>query len=461
MDFEAEKYLNLLEQNKNVLRLIFLAGILSASVVLVAGNFVAVSESRHGEVRNFTSEENVTVVTSQRSVGFGDESGLHAYQDGELVYYTSEHDDYWDVDPADGNWTVSYAANDVLTKEECNASTACVKMIVEKLNMRTGETETVYTHLNPLPKLKIGRSGYSSRWHDVDLVGDDGVLVADIFENSVYLVNTSTGMKEWEWDAQEDFEQDSGGKFPEDFTHVNDVEMLQNGEVIASLRNHDQVVFIDPEKGLIENKTLGEDDNFEILNGQHNPDYIPRSEGGPALLVADSTNDRAIEYELRDGEWQQTWIWQDSRLSWGRDADRLPNGHTLISDSNGDRVIEVDRTGEIVSKIKVSRPYEAERLGTPDESGNGPSASRAELESRTPEEGSSQGGGGNTAAKVKKIVYAPLPKKVEEGIEFLKPPWMGIYDLLALAGLVFGLITWIGLELYWSRITLRNPVKLK
>ncbi|MFB6187541.1 MAG: arylsulfotransferase (asst), partial [Halobacteriaceae archaeon] len=77
------------------------------------------------------------------------------------------------------------------------------------------------------------------------------------------------------------------------------------------------------------NKTLGTNNNHSIIYEQHNPDYIPEKDGGPAVVVADSENNRVAEYQYLDGEWNRSWVWRDSQLRWPRDADRLPNGHTL------------------------------------------------------------------------------------------------------------------------------------
>ena len=50
-------------------------------------------------------------------------------------------------------------------------------------------------------------------------------------------------------------------------------------------------------------------------------------------------------------------------LDWPRDADRLPNGNTLITDSRNGRIIEVTPSGEVVwsyGGLKV--PYDADLL---------------------------------------------------------------------------------------------------
>jgi len=87
--------------------------------------------------------------------------------------------------------------------------------------------------------------------------------------------------------------------------------------------------------------------------------------------VADSENDRVVEYAREDGSWNRTWT-LSGNLTWPRDADRLPNGNTLIVDTLGNRVIEVTPTGRVVWGFYATwAPYDAERLGTGDGS-NGP-----------------------------------------------------------------------------------------
>jgi len=50
-------------------------------------------------------------------------------------------------------------------------------------------------------------------------------------------------------------------------------------------------------------------------------------------------------------------------LDWPRDADRLANGNTLITDSRHGRVIEIDPAGAIVWSFEgLALPYEADRL---------------------------------------------------------------------------------------------------
>jgi hypothetical protein len=85
------------------------------------------------------------------------------------------------------------------------------------------------------------------------------------------------------------------------------------------------------------------------------------------VLVADSHNDRIVELERGpDGEWTVAWeiyAAEGVNFNWPRDADRLANGNTLITDSLNKRLVEVNRSGATVWSYNTPEvPYEAERL---------------------------------------------------------------------------------------------------
>ena len=103
----------------------------------------------------------------------------------------------------------------------------------------------------------------------------------------MFIVNTETEVV-WLWDAQSDFPIEEGGSYPRDWSHINvfDAEYSESGEmegrIMVSFRNQDQVVFLDRQEGLLGNWTLGTENEYNTQYEQHNPDYIPESEGGPS-----------------------------------------------------------------------------------------------------------------------------------------------------------------------------------
>lgn len=399
--------------------------------------------------RNTYVEErqNTTVITTQGNKNPDNGIIVAFHPDGTVQYYNSTYDNYFDVDPvADTESSVSYVASERLAPSACNGKT-CFLNVVEVTNLTTGSTVRLYSHIA------------DGSWHDVDIVDSDRLLIADITADQVFIKNISSGIREWTWDAQSDFQISSGGVYPGDWTHVNDVEQLSDGRIMISLRNHDQVLFINQSSGEIDD-ALGQDDSHRILYEQHNPDYIKNSDGNSSVLVADSENNRIVEYSHRRGDWERIYQWSSERVQWPRDADRLPNGHTLITDSNGDRVIEINNQGEVVWSVSVVLPYEAERLETGPESSNAPTATEANLTTRDPSVLQPQETSGGVS--IQSSVRSLIPGPIVNGIVFIIPPWMSFSDLLNIAISVFGLGVLIVCELRWSKIEINisSPVQI-
>lgn len=194
---------------------------------------------------------------------------------------------------------------------------------------------------------------------------------------------------------------------------------------MVSMRNHDEVIFIDRTNGVQESWTLGENDRFSVLFEQHNPDYIPQSRGGPAVIVADSQNNRVVEYQRQNGSWRRSWTWRDSRMQWPRDADRLPNDHTLIADTNSNRVLEIGRNGTKVWAItQVPGVYDVERLGTGDESLGGWSASATGLRAQeAPSLSPDTGTDDSTENPIVSLIKSVIPRVVLNGLIYVTPWW--------------------------------------
>ncbi|WP_436931371.1 aryl-sulfate sulfotransferase [Halosimplex halobium] len=429
--------------------------------------------------------DDLTVVGTQGFYASDEQAELVAFdRSGEVAYYEDDYRVYFDVDPVEGKpYTVEYLAAEHRDGAACAAvrTERCTYNVFERVNMTTGETRTVYGELTP----KI----YSGRWHDVDRINDTHVAVADILRDSVRVVNATTDETVYEWNASSYFAPDVGGAAG-DWSHINDVEVLADGRLMVSVRNMDRVVFVDPGEGVDPDWTLGEEDNYDILYEQHNPDYIPPERGGPAIVVADSENNRVLEYQrvdpetgeattAADGEWRRSWGWRDSRVQWPRDADRLPNDNTLVVDTHGDRVAEVAPNGSVVWTVTVGMPYDVERLGTGDESTGGYS-----MRSIRDDRGTTAGGSGarsgvgvplfqpasgdvepgavppagrithpdrGPAETVWVALKELTPSLVVNGMLYAAPSWVRFTDLAFGALALLTALTWAGTELYWSR----------
>ena len=217
--------------------------------------------------------------------------------------------------------------------------------------------------------------------HDADWLGDGELVVADKGEGNERLLvyDRAAGEVTWEWRFEDsDAFPESGGGPPEDWTHVNDVDAIDVGEsdlvdasgewFVASVRNFDQVAFVNRSSGAVE-LTLGADGDHDVLHRQHNPDHMWGPDGEHTLLVADSLNDRVVEYAYDHdaGTWER--VWAVTGLNEPRDADRLPDGNTIVSDRKGHRVLEVTPDGEVVWEVYTPyETYDAER-GAPGSEG--------------------------------------------------------------------------------------------
>jgi len=234
--------------------------------------------------------------------------------------------------------------------------------VIEEVNDTTGEHVSVLDFPDVLDT------------HDVDLINGDELLMNDMSqdgEDRVLVYNLTREEIVWQYrfaNHTDQFPRDAGGEFGGDWTHNNDVEEIRPGVFMVSLKNFNQIVAINRSTKEVV-WTLGEPGNRDIVNRQHNPDYLVNDAGQPTVIVSDSANDRVAEYTRENGEWNLTWALRGGNLNEPRDADRLPNGNTLVSDRRGDRLLEVTPTGEVVWEVYAPwQPYDAERLGTVDES---------------------------------------------------------------------------------------------
>ncbi|QIO25454.1 arylsulfotransferase family protein [Haloarcula sp. JP-L23] len=437
------------------LRALMLAVILS-SFATVAGAFAAAEDTATDPADAFEVGERAVdppgdttvITTSQHGNNF-----LVAFDpDGTVAYYDGRYAFYNEVERVPGTESIVYVATERLDRAECHATEPCNRNVIERLNLTTGERELLYERTNPRDR---------NQWHAIALVDDRHVAVGDIAYDRVFVLDTETEMIEWEWEAQSDFDRSGGGVYPGDWTHLNDVEALPDGRVMISLRNQDQIVFIDPDDGLQRSWTLGADDDHSVLYEQHNPDYIPSAGGGPAVLVADSENNRIVEYERQGGEWRETWSWSDAELRWPRDADRLSNGHTMVVDSNGAHVLELDQDNDIVWSVAIKGAYDVERFDA--------RADRKGVETAT-RLGLASSDGGNDAARdvvpepraVPKgslaVLEGILPSVVVNGLLYVLPPWFGVRELAATFALACTATVWAGIELRWRGYHLRTPI---
>jgi len=280
--------------------------------------------------------------------------------------------------------------------------------------------------------------------HDVDRLANGETAIIDMGENRAFTV-AENGSITWQWNASEhlgegsEFREEYGGPEKEgpesDWTHMNDIDRLDNGNFQLSIRNFDVLVEVDPETDDIVD-VIGEPGDHGTMYEQHNPH---RLEEWGTVLIADSENDRVVEYDVAN----ETKVWEyggSDLLLWPRDADRLPNGNTLIVDTFNNRVIEVNPRGEVVWEYGgLAMPYSADRLSVPEEDGE--TVPGTQLENRTED----------------RSTVAETAAQVEAWARFVLPNWIGLPHLVtlsagALASLAIVLdFAVLGVRLGWRR----------
>jgi hypothetical protein len=221
--------------------------------------------------------------------------------------------------------------------------------------------------------------------NDIDRLPNGKLLVAVNTPGRERLLvhDPRTGTTDWNWTLAGD-----GGLPAPDANdtgngrQLDDADRVAADEYLVSVRALDQVLTVNRSTGAIERR-LGADDAGRTLRRPHNPQLLRDPEVGEAVLVADGGNDRVAEYAYTPGagaagspggaNWTLTWELVGGGLNEPRDADRLPNGNTLVVDRRGHRVLEVTPRGRVVWEVYAPwQPYDAERVAPGDEPGGPP-----------------------------------------------------------------------------------------
>ncbi|WP_458208597.1 aryl-sulfate sulfotransferase [Haladaptatus sp. NG-SE-30] len=242
------------------------------------------------------------------------------------------------------------------------------------------------------------RNQKNSEVHDVERLQSGEYLVTDMEHERIFTVKNGTVT--WQWNGSS-FYDAPADPTKTDWLHINDVDAISDDRYLVSLRNANQLLIIERGNGVVEviNKDAKASDDGScqksgqladtdgdgdircgdptVLDHQHNPQWL----GDGAVLVADSDNDRIVElHRTASGEWEPVWTVDSAGgvpLKWPRDADRLPNGNTHITDTLNKRIVEINASGRVVWSTQTPRiPYEADRLpvgetvGGPQHDGN-------------------------------------------------------------------------------------------
>ena len=358
-------------------------------LVLTVGVSAALAPPIQTGVSTINTTESIDGNETRKTL-VGSHGGGVGYHEKGSVYLLNGTDVAWREDSADSNFEVQHLPNGSVMVgfaqdgyEECGPySSPC--------------THTGYRIVDPGPEPTVVseygfpvRSIKNSESHAAKRLPDGGVAITDMDQERLFVVEN--GSVVWEWRASSFYDA------PEDPTrtdwlHINDVDYIGDDRFLLSVRNANQILVIERGSGVVEviNEDRGGSDssctkpdqladtdgdgdvrcgNPDVLNHQHNPQWL----GDGAVLVADSENDRVVElHRTDDGRWEPTWALYEAGgidFAWPRDADRLSNGNTLITDTRNQRLVEVDEDGTVVWGYSIDRavvPYEADRLGEND-----------------------------------------------------------------------------------------------
>ncbi len=151
------------------------------------------------------------------------------------------------------------------------------------------------------------------------------------------------GMIVWSWYAKDEFDKPPFKyAYNQGWTHTNAVTRMVNGNTLISPRNFNCLVEVDLKGKVV--RIIGE----EYLQHQHDPEILSN---GNILVANHQQPHEAIEIDIHS----EAIVWRfalPKRRVWPvRDADRLPNGNTLITGTT--LLVEVTPNKEIVWRLKL------------------------------------------------------------------------------------------------------------
>jgi hypothetical protein len=212
------------------------------------------------------------------------------------------------------------------------------------IRLRTGNVLLLCLGQLPHDLVAKVKGGIPGTEHNGEMYGD-------------YLVELTTGGQVvWEWRSWEHLDPEidcitAVQERREEWTHGNGLAELANGNIVVSFRTISTIIMIDGKTGKITWK-LG----APPLSGQHAPTPLPNGnllifDNGPHRLDHTMPFSRVIEVELSTK--QIVWKYQEKRESDFfspriSNAQRLPNGNTLICEGDFGRLFEVTAGGEVV-----------------------------------------------------------------------------------------------------------------
>lgn len=188
--------------------------------------------------------------------------------------------------------------------------------------------------------------------HDSDRLNNGNTIYVfggnDTYNDKQVKEVDSNGNMVWSWSARDFFYSDYRDVSFQGWTHINTVIRMDNGHTLVSLRNFDLLAEIGKGGNVV--AILGKG----ILYYPHDPEIL--SNGNILLANQNPKGRRDIfhkAFEFDPDNNQVIWEYEiQKNRDWPvRDADRLPNGNTLITCST--KVIEVTKEKEIVWQLRL------------------------------------------------------------------------------------------------------------
>ena len=277
--------------------------------------------------------------------------------DGGLAWQ-SEETMYFDVTPLENGRVLAAFARD--GADDCGELTApCARTGYRVLSPGDGVTSEWSFPV---------RTAINSEVHDVEPLPGGGVVLADMDHERVLVVRD--GEVTWSWNASSRYDPPADPTRT-DWLHMNDVDRIGDGRFLVSVRNANQLLVLQRGEGVVEVINRDDDDDGRlrgdpgVIHQQHNPQWL----GDGAVLVADSENHRVVELHRTADGWEPAWVLTGAAgeaFDWPRDADRLPGGETLVTDTRNARLLLVDEAGATLAVHRFdyrTLPYEADVPG--------------------------------------------------------------------------------------------------
>jgi len=190
--------------------------------------------------------------------------------------------------------------------------------------------------------------------HDVDRLDNGNTLYTQgwVSKGEKHVIEIdSNGNEVWSWDGLKHYNKKPFSKHNfQGWIHVNAVTRTDDGNTFISLRNFNRLVKVNKRGEVIREQVFGGKGGKLLKKklGPHDPEILPNGN----MLVPLTAVNKVIEIQPNVGK---VWGYNDpigKKPSVSiRDANRLPNGNTLIINYN--KIIELNQEGGTVWELVI------------------------------------------------------------------------------------------------------------